>query len=81
MKALEDAGYKFSVCEGNFGFIKPFSDPDVLVRRMREEEGILVKTYANVSGLGDLLRVSIGGKEHMTRFMDALSRLDGNQCD
>lgn len=77
IEALEDAGYEYSICEGNFGFIKPFSDPAVLVERLRDEEGILVKTYDDVAGLGDCLRVSLGAPEYMERFADALVKLDG----
>ena len=43
---------------------------------MKSEKKILIKTYANVGEFGDCLRVSIGEKQYMEKFMDALLELD-----
>ena len=43
---------------------------------MKEEKKILIKVYPNVGEFGDCLRVSIGEKEYMKLFMDALLELD-----
>ncbi len=61
---------------GNFIFIKPKTNAGRIVDRMKAEKKILIKSYPNVGKFGDCLRVSIGGKEYMTRFMSALLDVD-----
>ena len=43
---------------------------------MKIEKKILIKAYPNVGEFGDCLRVSIGEKQYMEKFVDALLELD-----
>ena len=61
---------------GNFIFIKPRTDDQTIVDRMKEEKKILIKTYPNVGEFGNCLRVSIGEKKYMEQFTTALEELD-----
>ncbi len=61
---------------GNFIFIKPKTDANTVVDRMKKEKKILIKSYPNVGSLGDCLRVSIGSKKYMKIFTKALSEID-----
>ena len=61
---------------GNFIFIKTKADAEVIVKRMKEEKKILIKSYPNVGEFGTCLRVSIGEKKYMQQFMNALFELD-----
>ena len=61
---------------GNFIFIKPNTDAQIIVDRMKTETRILIKTYAGVGEFGDCLRVSIGEKKYMEQFTAALEELD-----
>lgn len=74
--SLKEHGYTFNAKEGNFIFIKPKSDAAVLVNRMKDEEGILIKTYSKIGSLGNCLRVTTGGIKSMKRFVEALYKLD-----
>ncbi len=73
---LKENNYEYSALNGNFMFIKPKSDPDMLVKRMKEEEKILIKTYNGIGNLGKCLRVTTGEKSAMIRFAEALRKLD-----
>ena len=61
---------------GNFIFIKPRTDAQIIVDRMKKEKKILIKTYPNVGEFGNCLRVSIGERKFMERFTSALVDLD-----
>ncbi|MEG1887469.1 MAG: histidinol-phosphate aminotransferase family protein, partial [Oscillospiraceae bacterium] len=62
---------------GNFIFIKQKSkDPEALVRRMKEEKKILIKTYSGIGKFGICLRVTTAEKQYMKVFMEALLELD-----
>ena len=61
---------------GNFIFIKPKTDAQTIVDRMKAEKRILIKAYAGVGRFGDCLRVSIGGKKYMKQFVEALAEID-----
>lgn len=77
IKSLEDNGYLYKGEAGNFLFIKPKkADPKYIVEKMKSEFRILIKTYSNVGKFGDCLRVSIGEKQYMERFISALLCLD-----
>lgn len=76
LQQLDKYGYSHKGEAGNFLFIKPKSDANVLVERMKEEKKILIKSYPDVGEMGTCLRVSIGGKKYMELFMDALKSLD-----
>lgn len=73
---LDANGYQHQGQAGNFLFIKPKTDARVIVERMKQEKGILIKTYANVGQFGDCLRVSVGEKPYMETFVQALLELD-----
>lgn len=73
---LDDHDYHHKGEAGNFIFIKPNTDAQVIVNRMKSEKNILIKTYPGVGEFGDCLRVSIGEKQYMERFTQALEELD-----
>ena len=76
IQTLDKLGYLHKGEAGNFLFIKVRTDAEVLVKRMKEEKGILIKSYPGVGEFGTCLRVSIGEKEYMQRFLEALFELD-----
>lgn len=76
IQELDKHGYRHKGEAGNFIFIEPKTDAVELVRMMKEQEKILIKSYPNVGELGDCLRVSIGEKMYMKEFMDAFLRID-----
>lgn len=43
---------------------------------MKNEKNILIKEYQNVGEFGNCLRVSIGEKQYMKIFMNALLEID-----
>lgn len=73
---LDQNGYPHKGEAGNFIFIKSKTDAKSIVDRMKSEKKILIKVYPNVGDFGDCLRVSIGEKKYMERFMKALLELD-----
>lgn len=74
--ALDENGYLHKGEAGNFIFIKPKTNAEQIVFRMKSEKRILIKTYQNVGDFGDCLRVSIGEKKYMEQFVEALLELD-----
>lgn len=76
LAALDVEGYEHKGEAGNFLFIKPRTDADILVERMKLERQILVKSYQSVGRLGNCLRVSIGARKYMEPFVEALIELD-----
>lgn len=74
--SLDANGYLHKGEAGNFIFIKPKTDAQAIVDRMRMEKKILIKTYPNVGEFGNCLRVSIGEKKYMKIFLEALLDLD-----
>ncbi len=76
IETLDKQGYSHKGEAGNFLFIKVQTDADKIVKRMKEEKGILIKSYPNVGDFGTCLRVSIGEKKYMERFLEALFELD-----
>lgn len=73
---LDRNGYPHKGEAGNFIFIKPRTDAQTIVDRMKSEKKILIKTYPNVGEFGNCLRVSIGERKYMEQFMTALLELD-----
>lgn len=76
IERLDLNGYEHKGEAGNFIFIKPKTEPQLIVDKMKREKKILIKTYPNVGSFGDCLRVSIGEKSYMQRFVEALLELD-----
>ena len=74
--SLDINGYRHKGEAGNFLFIEPKTDARNIVDRMKSEKKILIKVYPNVGEFGDCLRVSIGEKQYMKLFIDALLELD-----
>ena len=74
--SLDKNGYRHKGEAGNFLFIEPKTNAQVIVDKMKLEKKILIKTYQNVGDFGDCLRVSIGEKQYMEIFMKALLDLD-----
>lgn len=73
---LDKNGYPHKGEAGNFIFIKPKTDAEKIVARMKSEKKILIKSYPNVGEFGNCLRVSIGEKKYMEHFINALLELD-----
>lgn len=73
---LDKHGYAYKGEAGNFLFIKPRTDAQTIVNRMKAEKKILIKQYPNVGSFGNCLRVSIGAKKYMEQFIKALLELD-----
>ena len=76
IEALDINGYAHKGEAGNFVFIKTNTDAEIIVRRMKEEKKILIKSYPNVGEFGTCLRVTIGEKKYMQQFLNALFELD-----
>ena len=76
IELLDMNGYRHKGEAGNFIFIEPKTDAKTIVDRMKTEKKILIKTYENVGEFGNCLRVSIGERQYMEKFMDALLELD-----
>lgn len=76
---LDLHGYKYKGAAGNFIFIQPKHNAQEIVKQMKSQYKILIKVYPKVGELGDCLRVSIGEKKYMHRFIKALIALDGSR--
>ena len=76
VKWLNQNNYQHKGEAGNFIFIKPKTNADTVVERMKKEKKILIKNYPDVGKLGDCLRISIGGKKYMEQFTKALLEID-----
>lgn len=74
--SLDANAYPHKGEAGNFIFIKPKTDAQTIVNRLKQEKQILIKSYPNVGEFGNCLRVSIGEKKYMEQFMNALVELD-----
>lgn len=76
IQQLDENNYEHKGEAGNFIFIKPKTDAEKIVARMKSEKKILIKSYPNVGKFGNCLRVSIGEKKYMQQFIEALLELD-----
>ena len=76
IKELDKNGYAHKGEAGNYIFIKTKTDAVRIVERMKAEKKILIKSYPDVGEFGTCLRVSIGEKKCMERFVDALFEID-----
>lgn len=74
--ALDKHGYRHKGEAGNFLFIETRTDAQSIVERMKAEKKILIKSYPDVGEFGTCLRVSIGEKKYMQKFVDALFEID-----
>ena len=73
---LKKNGYAINAKEGNFIFIQPKTNADILVRNMKEKKKILIKSYRGVGSLGTCLRVTTAEITYMQQFLEALLELD-----
>lgn len=76
IQRLDENGYRHKGDAGNFIFIEPKTSANEIVKRMKLEKKILIKSYDNVGEFGDCLRVSIGEEKYMKQFVDALLEID-----
>lgn len=76
IETLDSNGYEHKGDAGNFLFIKVKTDAEKIVAQMKSRYGILIKSYDGVGNFGTCLRVSIGEKKYMQRFIQALFELD-----
>lgn len=76
IKQLTLNDYEFNAGGGNFMFIKPKTNADDIVKKMKEEKNILIKKYSGIGILGNCLRVTTGEKITMEIFVKALLELD-----
>ena len=73
---LNKYGYPHKGEAGNFLFIKSKTDAKIIVDKMKSDKKILIKQYPNVGDFGNCLRVSIGAKIYMEKFVKALLEID-----
>ena len=73
---LTAKGYPVIIGEGNFFFVKPKTDAVTVMNRMKDEQKILIKTYSGIADMGTCLRVSIGERPAMERFLEGLEAVD-----
>lgn len=76
IEELDKNGYRHKGEAGNFLFIEPKTNAEAIVETMKAEKKILIKAYPNVGEFGDCLRVSIGEKQYMEKFITALLEVD-----
>lgn len=76
IQKLDNNNYEHKGEAGNFIFIKPKTDAEKIVARMKTEKKILIKSYPNVGKFGNCLRVSIGERKYMQQFLEALLEID-----
>lgn len=75
LSELRVRGYECRDCRGNFIFVRPKADAHEVVRRLEDEEKVLVHGYSHPY-LRDLIRVSVGSKAAMEFFLAAFLRTD-----
>ena len=75
LKALTDAGYETKDCAGNFFFVKPHHDAKHVSQVLETEKKVLVHPFGNPL-LKDLIRVSVGSKSAMEKFVEAFLAAD-----
>ena len=76
IETLDRLDYPHKGEAGNFLFIKPKTDAQRIVERMKSEKKILIKTYSGIGEFGNCLRITIGEKKYMEVFISALLDLD-----
>lgn len=72
---LEKQGYTCHDQDGNFLFILPKTDSAQVAKRLKEEYGILIKTYGNPL-LSRFIRITTGSEAVMKRFLEAFLAVD-----
>lgn len=72
---LTKNGYETRDCRGNFIFVTPKHQAAEVAQKLETEKKILVKSYGNEM-LKKYLRISVGSKEAMERFLTAFFEID-----
>ena len=72
---LTKRGYWCRDCKGNFIFIKPNQPAQEITARLDRDKNILVHSYSNPL-LKDYIRVSIGSRAAMKKFLDGFIEID-----
>ena len=72
---LTKHGYETRDCRGNFIFVTPKHQAAEVAQKLETEKKILVKSYGNEM-LKKYLRISVGSKEAMERFLTAFFDID-----
>lgn len=78
LKTLREHDYWCRDCKGNFIFIKPKHDPQLVSNRLKEEQQILVHPYSNPL-LAPYIRVSVGSVNAMKAFLNAFFAVDSEE--
>lgn len=77
LDALERHNYEYYPQSGNFIFIKPKIDSNLLAQKLKEKN-ILIKTYGS-DLLKDYIRINTGSPAVMEQFMKALLEVDNEK--
>lgn len=72
---LTKHGYETRDCRGNFIFVTPKHQAAKVAQKLETEKKILVKSYGNEM-LKKYLRISVGSKDAMERFLTAFFEID-----
>ncbi len=72
---LTKHGYETRDCRGNFIFVTPKHQATEVAQKLETEKKILVKSYGNEI-LKKYLRISVGSKDAMERFLTAFFEID-----
>lgn len=75
LEELENHGYSCRCCAGNYIFVKPKNDARSIVYKLCEEKKVLVHGFGNPL-LKDYIRVSVGSKNAMRKFVEAFLEVD-----
>lgn len=75
LEALREKGYECRDCRGNFIFVKTKGDARTVAKRLEDEKRVLVHAYGN-DLLRDYLRVSVGSKAAMEKFLQAFFEVE-----
>lgn len=75
LEVLQEKGYWCRDCRGNFIFVEPKHEAHWIADRLRQEKKVLVHTYGNPL-LQNYLRVSVGSRKAMERFLNAFLEVD-----
>lgn len=72
---LQQRGYECRDCRGNFIFIKTRKSSETVTKELEDKYKLLVKSYSNEL-LRPYIRVSVGSKRAMERFLDIYLEVD-----
>lgn len=75
LKALRQRGYECRDCMGNFIFVKTRKTPELVSKELKDKHKVLVKRYTNEL-LKEYIRVSVGSKRAMERFLSYYFAVD-----